>query len=220
VVSDPPEKVKGWGEESWLMNVTRPLLASATTGLEIISPYFIPGETGTSELVAMAERGIRDAVLTNSLAATDVTAVHGAYARYREPLIEGGVRIFELKPYDDHSDVSLFGSSSASLHTKAFTVDDRAGFIGSMNYDPRSVSLNSEMGVVFQHGGLVGQVREIFIDETSGQKSYRVAIEDGEIIWQDPAAEPVRILHQEPEASMWRRLTATIIGLLPVESQL
>jgi cardiolipin synthase C len=220
VVSDPPEKVKGVGEESWLMNVTRPLLASATADLEIISPYFIPGEAGTSQLVAMAEQGIGVAVLTNSLAATDVTAVHGAYARYREPLIAGGVRLFELKPYDDHSDVSLFGSSSASLHTKAFTVDDRAGFIGSMNFDPRSVSLNSEMGVVFEHGGLVRQVREVFANETSPQKSYRVGIEDGEIIWQDHAAEPVRILPEEPEAGIWRRLTATIIGLLPIQSQL
>jgi putative cardiolipin synthase len=220
VVSDPPEKVKGAGEDRWLMNVTRPLLASATTDLEIISPYFIPGETGPSELVAMAQRGIRVAVLTNSLAATDVIVVHGAYARYREPLIAGGVRVFELKPYDHHSDVSLFGSSSASLHTKAFTVDDRAGFIGSMNLDPRSISLNSEMGVVFQHGGLVRQVREVFADETSPQKSYHVAIEDGEIFWRDRAAEPVRNLHHEPETSIWRRLTAMIIGLLPVESQL
>ena len=220
VVSDPPEKVKGAGEENWLMNVTRPLLASATTELEIISPYFIPGETGTGELVAMAQRGIGVAILTNSLAATDVTAVHGAYARYREPLIEGGVHLFELKPYDAHSDVSLFGSSSASLHTKAFTVDDRAGFIGSMNFDPRSVSLNSEMGVVFAHGGLVSEARAIFADETSPRKSYRVAMADGEIIWQDHASQPVRILREEPEASVWRRLTATIIGFLPIQSQL
>jgi cardiolipin synthase C len=220
VVSDPPEKVKGADEESWLINVIRPLLASVTTDLEIISPYFIPSDAGTSALLAMAERGIGVAILTNSLAATDVTAVHGAYARYREPLVEGGVRLFELKPYDQHSDVSLFGSSSASLHTKAFTVDDRAGFIGSMNFDPRSVSLNSEMGVVFQHGGLVRQVRAIFADETSPQKSYRVGIQDGEIIWQDHAAQPVRILHQEPEAGIWRRLTATVIGFLPIQSQL
>jgi putative cardiolipin synthase len=220
LVSDPPEKVKGAGEESWLMNVTRPLLASARTHLEIISPYFIPGEAGTSELVTMAKRGITVAVLTNSLAATDVAAVHGAYARYRRPLIEGGVRLFELKPYDHHSEASLFGSSSASLHTKAFTVDDRAGFIGSMNFDPRSVSLNSEMGLVFEHRDLVRQVRAIFGDETSPQKSYRVGLEDGEIIWQDHAAEPVWIWREEPQAGIWRRLTATIIGYLPIQSQL
>ncbi len=220
IVSDPPEKVIGAGENDWLMNVTRPMLASATTVLEIASPYFVPGEAGTSQLVGMAGRGVRVAVLTNSLAATDVTAVHGAYANYREPLIAGGVRLFELKPYDERSDNSLFGSSSASLHTKAFTVDDRAGFIGSMNFDPRSVSLNSEMGVFFEHGDLVAEVREVFAEQTSPENSYRVHIDDGEIVWQDRSAGADRTLREEPEAGLWRRLTATIIGLLPIESQL
>ena len=116
--------------------------------------------------------------------------------------------------------VSLFGSSSASLHTKAFTVDDRLGFVGSMNFDPRSISLNSEMGVVFEHAGLVRQVREVFADETSQQKSYRLRLDEGEIVWQDGAGEAARTHQTEPGASVWRRLTATVIGILPIESQL
>jgi len=220
VVSDPPEKVAGTGEERWLINAIRPLLASATADLEIISPYFIPGNAGTRRLVEIAERGIRVAVLTNSLAATDVTAVHGAYVRYRKLLIEGGVSLFELKPYDNASDVSLFGSGGASLHTKAVTVDGRSGFIGSMNFDPRSISLNSEMGVFFEDSRLVGEVREVFADETAPEKSYRVRIDDGETIWEDRSDGAARTLHEEPDAGFWRRLTATIIGFLPIESQL
>lgn len=220
IVSDPPEKVIGGSRENWLMNVVRPLLGSATAELEISSPYFIPAEAGTSELVAMAARGIRVAILTNSLAATDVSAVHGAYARYRRPLLEGGVDLFELKPYDDRADISLFGSSGASLHTKAFTVDDRLGFVGSMNFDPRSISLNSEMGVVFEDGALVRQVRRIFAEETAPEKSYSLHLDDGKIVWRDRSAGVVRTLSEEPEAGFWRRLTATIIGILPIESQL
>ena len=49
----------------------------------------------------------------------------------------------------ERSDGSLFGSSGASLHTKAFVVDDARGFIGSFNLDPRSADLNTEMGVLF-----------------------------------------------------------------------
>jgi cardiolipin synthase C len=220
VVSDPPEKVRGAGKDRWLMNTIRPLVAAARSDLEIISPYFIPGEAGTSELVALAGKGVGVSVLTNSLAATDVTAVHGAYAHYRQPLVAGGVNLFELKPYDSRSDASLFGSSGASLHTKAFTVDERSGFIGSMNFDPRSISLNSEMGVFFYDGDLVSQVRAVFAEETSPRNSYRLRIGDGTIVWQDGAAGGVRTLHQEPGASIWRRLAATIVGLLPVESQL
>jgi cardiolipin synthase C len=220
IIADPPEKAKGSGRENWLMNLLKPLLTSAKTDLEIISPYFIPGEAGTRQLVEMAKKGVRVSVLTNSLAATDVTAVHGAYASCRRPLVEGGVALFELKPYDVRRRNSLFGSASASLHTKAFTVDDRLGFVGSMNFDPRSESLNTEMGVLFEDGDLVKEIRQIFADETSMQMSYRIAVADGHIIWQDQVAGAVRSLREEPEASVGRRIMAMAIGLLPIQSQL
>lgn len=220
VISDPPEKAAGERQKDWLMQSIRPLIASATTDLELISPYFIPGEAGTDQLVAMVRKGVRVSILTNSLAATDVVAVHGAYAHYRKVLVEAGVRLFELKPYDRHSDVSLFGSSSASLHTKAFTVDGRRGFVGSMNFDPRSVSLNTEMGVMFGHGELVAEISEIFADETSPRKSYRLRLADGKLVWQDRSAGTARTLHEEPGAGIGRRLAAAVIGLLPIQSQL
>ena len=220
ILADPPEKSKGDGRENWLINHITPLLTSARADLEIISPYFIPGNAGSGQLVDMASRGVKVSVLTNSLAATDVTAVHGAYARCRRRLIEGGVRLFELKPYDERRHNSLFGSRSASLHTKAFTIDSRSGFVGSMNFDPRSASLNTEMGVVFEHGELVRQIRDIFADETSPQKSYRVRIDNGEIVWQDRASGGIRTWRDEPGAGIGRRLMATFISFLPIESQL
>ena len=65
-------------------------------------------------------------ILTNSLAANDVAAVHGGYSRHRKELLEGGVQIWELKPLPGtQNTASLFGSSGASLHTKAFAVDGR-----------------------------------------------------------------------------------------------
>src|SRR5262249_36153826 len=87
IVAGPPEKFKGDGQKNWLMHALGPLLTSARAELEIISPYFIPGDIGTRRLTEMAGKGVKVAVLTNSLAATDVTAVHGAYARYRKALI-------------------------------------------------------------------------------------------------------------------------------------
>ncbi|HWA43739.1 MAG TPA: phospholipase D family protein [Hypericibacter adhaerens] len=220
IVADPPEKFKGDGQKNWLMHALGPLLASARAKLEIISPYFIPGDAGTTRLTEMAGQGVEIAVLTNSLAATDVTAVHGAYARYRKALVQGGIRLFELKPYEARGRKSIFGSISASLHTKAFTIDDRLGFVGSMNFDPRSASLNTEMGLLFEHEGLVRQIGAIFADETSPRKSYRVRIEAGRILWQDEEEGAVRTWRDEPEAPARRRLMATIIALLPIQSQL
>src|SRR3546814_8275646 len=57
VVSDPPEKADGAGQEDWLIHTIRPVLAAATSNLEIVSPYFIPGRAGTGLLVGLAESG-------------------------------------------------------------------------------------------------------------------------------------------------------------------
>ena len=40
---------------------------------------------------------MRVVVLTNSLAATDVSAVHAGYSRYRKALLEAGVELYEIK---------------------------------------------------------------------------------------------------------------------------
>jgi putative cardiolipin synthase len=220
IVSDPPEKASGAGETNWLTKTIFPMVRSAKSDLEIISPYFIPGDEGTRTLRDLAGGGVAVSVLTNSLAATDVAAVHGAYAHYREPLLAGGVRLFELRPEITKQDISLFGSSGASLHTKAFMVDRKSGFIGSFNFDPRSISLNTEMGVVFEHAELTEEVRAVFSEEISPQSSYRVFLEEGDLAWQDDSGAEVQTLYQEPRASIWRRMAATIVGFLPIESQL
>lgn len=220
VLSDPPEKAMGQGADRWLMPALRSHLQGARRQLRIVSPYFIPGDEGTRDLVAMARRGVDVAVLTNSLAATDVTAVHGAYAPCRRALLEAGVALYELKPYDVRSKISLFGSSGASLHSKAFTVDGRFGFVGSMNIDPRSISLNSEMGVGFEHPALAEELGLLFAEETAADKSYRLALDGARVVWQDRAAAGGRILSGEPQASLRRRIAAAVIGYLPVHSQL
>ena len=71
---------------------------AAARRMLIVSPYFMPGDAGVAWLRGLVKRGVRVTVLTNSLAATDVGAVHAGYERYREALLEGGVRLYELRP--------------------------------------------------------------------------------------------------------------------------
>ncbi len=59
--------------------------------LLIVSPYFVPGAEGAEALKALVAKGVNVRVLTNSLASTDVVAVHSGYRHYREALVEGGV---------------------------------------------------------------------------------------------------------------------------------
>lgn len=220
IVSDPVEKAISAARENWLLNTIFPVVNSATTELHIISPYFIPGDQGVAALQKLAAAGVKVSVLTNSLAATDVVAVHGAYANYRLALLAAGVSLYELRPEIIRQGVSLFGSSGASLHTKAFTVDGKSGFIGSFNFDPRSISLNTEMGVLFDDPGLTIEVNEVFTDQISPESSYRVMPRTGNVVWQDGTGASARILDSEPAASSWRRIAAVVIGLLPIESQL
>jgi putative cardiolipin synthase len=137
--------------------------------------------------------------------------------RFRKPLLAGGVRLFELRARDARKDVSLFGSRGASLHTKAFVVDGRYGFVGSFNFDPRSVALNTEMGLLFEHAALAREMEAVFAEETAEKRSYRLVLSGDSVRWQDRGG---KILDSEPDASLRRRMVAAMISLLPVESQL
>lgn len=220
VISDPPEKVRGRRRRNWLSRELLPVISAARSRLEIVSPYFIPGRRGTAILAGLVERGVDVAVLTNSLAATDVAAVHGGYAKYRRKLLRHGVKLFELQPFKRSGKMSVFGSKGASLHTKAFTVDGHTGFVGSFNFDPRSVSLNAEMGVIFEHEGLVADLERRFASEKAPDTSYRLSIDKGRLTWEGEDDGEIRRLHHEPEASLFRRLIAALVRRLPIESQL
>lgn len=221
IVADPPEKALNRDAENWIMSTLRPVIAGADRSVSITSPYFVPGAEGVALLTGMAASGVEVSVLTNSLAATDVAAVHGGYAPYRKMLLTGGVRLFELQPFLRRHQISLFGSSAASLHTKAFTVDEHTGFVGSFNFDPRSASLNTEMGVLFVEPELVTTLRGLFDDETDLQMSYRVFVgEHGRLRWAEEVDGGIVLHDHEPEARLPRRLVASTIAWLPIESQL
>ena len=116
----------------------------------------MPGDAGVAWLTGLVKNGVHVTVLTNSLASNDVTSVHSGYKRYREALVDGGVRLYELRPEainytrKENKERHLQGSRAA-LHAKTFVFDRRAVFIGSLNLDPRSIALNTEIGVVCEN---------------------------------------------------------------------
>jgi putative cardiolipin synthase len=220
VLADPPGKARGESREAWIDRRIESILQAARTDLKIISPYFIPGRAGLEIFEQLASTGVKISILTNSLAATDVLAVHGAYANYRRQLAGAGIALYELKPDPGRNRASLFGSSTASLHTKAFIVDGRQGFVGSFNLDPRSASINTEMGILFEHPGLVKDLDELVTAQCAPESSYAVTLGSGGLSWTGRNAAAEEIHWGEPQASLRRRAAAWFIGLLPIESQL
>ncbi len=225
---DDPAKIGSEANGAGVSNVLAGLeaaMSSANHELLIFSPYFVPRREGRRGLVKQAQRGVHVAVLTNSLAATDVAAVHTGYARERRELLAGGVELFEMKrragSEDGHAQISLTGSKRASLHTKAMIIDERWVFIGSMNLDPRSAFLNTEMGVLIESEALASQLRSQFERATAPDLSYRVVLEPHEgLVWYDQVNGKERRLEREPDASVGRRLGVTLLRVLPLDSQL
>jgi phosphatidylserine/phosphatidylglycerophosphate/cardiolipin synthase-like enzyme len=192
------------------------LLMSAKQQLLIISPYFVPGPHGLAMFRALRERGVAVSVLTNSLATTDAPAVHVGYARYRVPLLEMGVRIHELKPRLDgrkarKASIGALGSSRASLHAKVIVIDGQTAVVGSMNLDPRSASLNSEMGVVMHSPEIARQLGDVYKEVSGG--SYALSLSpDHDVQWQTQPPDPDLQGRHEPGASLWLKMALKLLG--------
>lgn len=227
VVADPPQKAKRGLRARKAARAAGGIAAEIADALRLaqreallISPYFVPGRAGLKLLCDLRARGVRVSVVTNSLAATDVVAVHGGYAKYRQALLAVGVTLFELKPRwpegETRGKTSLIGSRGAALHTKAFAVDGQVGFVGSFNLDPRSAALNTEMGAFVQDPGIAGEVAAEHARLAEPAVSWQVMWDNGRIGWHDGS----EILRREPMAGLWRRVLAGIARRLPVEEQL
>ncbi|WP_455476564.1 phospholipase D-like domain-containing protein [Bartonella sp. B17] len=221
VLSDPPEKALRKKTENWLMKTLAQVIGSAKKTVQITSPYFVPGKVGTRHFSNLVSKGVDVKILTNSLAATDVALVHGGYVPYRKALLKSGVKLYELKPDGDTHGVRLFRSSKASLHAKAFLVDRKTAFIGSLNFDPRSAALNTEMGILFECAPIAARLDLLFSEETTGEMSYHLRLGDNNrIYWDFIENERQCSIDSEPESNFGRRIFAKIVSWFPIESQL
>ena len=189
----------------------------------LASAYFVPGEPGLLYLTGRADAGVSVKLLTNSLEATDVPAVHGGYAPYRKALLEHGVRLFELRrqPGDPGSGrIHHFGSASdSSLHSKAMVLDRRYAFVGSLNFDPRSLLWNTEVGVLVDSPELAEYTRELALQGMAPALSYAPQLVDGQLVWVTEDDGKRRMLTSEP-GGMWRRFNAWISKAVGLEKML
>lgn len=218
-VGDPPDKV---GAGPKVLDGLRDALAQAHEELVLVSPYFVPRRQGVRALAAIRARGSVVHVLTNSLAATDVAAVHGGYSKRRRALLKAGIQLYELKPEPGHAPRDRTGgSSNASLHTKGAVVDHRIAFVGSFNLDPRSARINTENGVFIEDPVFAAQVREHWVRASAPRNSYRVSLNArGQLRWTHEEGGQRIELRSEPPVDLTSRLLAWLFRWLPLESQL
>ena len=223
---DAPSKVLAKGDpDPHLLLTTQlaPELRGVSKELIMISAYFVPGQPGLVYLTGRADAGVSVSLLTNSLEATDVPAVHGGYAPYRKALLEHGVKLYELRRQPGEGGGSgphifyskSYRGSDSSLHSKAMIFDQQKSFIGSFNFDPRSVLWNTEVGVLVDSPELAAHVRKSALEGMAPPLSYQVKLVDDHLVWVTEDDGKMHVLTKEP-GSWWRRFNAwfsTAVGL-------
>jgi len=191
--------------------------------LLLISPYLVPSRRGTRYLTGLTRRGVAIRVLTNSLASTDEPAAEAGYARARRSLLEGGVQLYELQPSPDERQrlTAAGGSSGVSLHAKAIVVDRRFVFIGSMNLDPRSKLLNTEMGVLVDCPALAEEVARFFERAADPRSSFHVQLgKTGGLTWSWDDHGNLITSGRDPQVRPSRKLEFEVLRLLPIQGLL
>jgi len=222
MISDDPAKGLGLAApDGLLFPKLREIIGESATEVYMESPYLVPTAAEFDEFVAVAERGVKIKVLTNSLQTTDVPIVHAGYAKRRKPLLEAGVALYELRPSSPDApprkSLGRLGSSGASLHAKAFSVDNSRVFIGSFNFDPRSSTLNTEMGFVIDSPALA-QRFEAALQRRIPATAYEVRLSDtGQLYWVE-RREGKWVRHDtEPGTSFWQHVEVWLMSILPIE---
>ena len=224
VVSDSPEKLQDRNEaerDAMAVEFTG-VLDEAREEVIILTPYLVPGREGLAFLSGLVENGVRVTIITNSLASTDHIAVHSGYVTYRKRLLEAGVELRELKA--DSLAIAEAGSSKSdnriALHTKAVVVDREILFVGSLNLDPRSFDINSEMGIfVYAPNGAARFAEEL--ESVLPIFTYRLALDEaGDVVWTYEGGSKVVTNTSEPDAGIWRAVASDFLGIFPLEDQL
>ena len=197
------------------------VIRAAKKEVVLSSPYFVPGDVSLQMLRDLRAKNVSVAVMTNSLASTDEPIVHIGYAAHREELLRMGVELYELSSsrVKHNERPFLFGKSLGRLHAKLAVIDKTGLFIGSMNLDPRSASINTELGAVVISPPLAKELLRV-IDIDRLYSAYRVRLKgNGQgLEWVGNDGDKEMILTEEPDSTPWLRIKSWLLTpFVPVE---
>jgi putative cardiolipin synthase len=196
------------------------LTVNAQHELLISTPYFIPHEDFYNDVPGKISRGVRVVVLTNSLGSTNHPIVHSGYKKHRKKVLEMGVELFEMR-HDATArgkfDTPPVQSKAFGLHAKYMVIDRKFTFVGSLNLDPRSIYINTEMGLIIDSAELAEAVAQEFEEEIKPENSWQVLLDDkGQLFWKAGDT----IIRREPARADWQRFQAWFFGLFDLDDQL
>ncbi len=190
--------------------------------LLLSSPYLLPVDNSLEELKVDVQRGIKVKLLTNSLASTNHTLVNSHYKKYRRPILDTGARLYEFRYQPSaqlraRAEVAPVRAPFISLHAKNIVSDRRICFIGSLNFDPRAIVINSENGLLIDSAELAEELAAFLELLMEPANSWHLSIsEENRIQWESAD----RTIDAQPARGFWQSVTDFFGPLLPVENQL
>jgi putative cardiolipin synthase len=195
-------------------------MESANEELILVSAYLIPTPELEQTIERAENRGVRVRILTNSLRSNNHVAAHSAYRHHVRRLVDHGAEVHEVRVFA--KDRSLYmeepvGDKHLGLHSKLLLIDDQLSYIGSANMDPRSLRLNTEMGLLINSSEFNKLVREVVaLDFHQRNAWYLQPQTDGSLSW---VAEDI-VLHEQPAESTLQRLEDWFLSVLPIEDEM
>lgn len=199
-------------------------LRKTTQELVLSSPYLVPGKVGMELFKELRDKGAKITLMTNSLGSTDEPIVHAGYSQYREPMLELGIDLYEISSsrVKRNRRMNLFGASLGRLHAKTAVIDRKLLFVGSMNLDPRSATINTELGAVIESPELARELlRVIDIDRLQSAYRVRLAATGDRCEWLSIEEDnSLMVLTEEPDSSAWQRVKLWLLRPFVPESLL
>ena len=219
VYDDPPVSVAG-GKQVRKVQKMDDLGIEAEKDLIIVAAYFIPDEETIKHFKQLTEKGVRVRILTNSLGSNDMIITNTAYRKWRTPVVESGAELYEIR-FDARdkllSEDPRVKADYLALHTKMIIVDNRISYVGSLNMDPRSFEINTEMGLVIEDPVLGEKLTHMAERDMRPENSWRIRLDEkGKLYWQSGDEK----LSNQPARTFWRVVGDMFFTLLPVEDQL
>ena len=192
----------------------------ANEELILVSAYLIPTPELEQAIEQAEDRGVRVRILTNSLRSNNHVAAHSAYRHHVRRLVDHGAEVHEVRVFA--KDRALYmdepvGDKHLGLHSKLLLIDNHLSYIGSANLDPRSLRLNTEMGLLIKSSEFNKLVREVVDLDFHMRNAWHLqAQEDGSLRWIADDA----VLDEQPAESTLQRLEDWFLSILPIEDEM
>jgi cardiolipin synthase len=138
---------QGEGGVSRLEILFKLAISAARRELIVQNPYFIPDGEIVGLLRRAAQRGVKIRIMLPG-AVTDSSVVRHAGHRRFEELLEQGIEICEYQ--------------KTLNHQKVMVVDGLWSFVGSTNFDDRSLDINDEASIGLIDPGVAGELRAAY----------------------------------------------------------